>query len=161
MSVRSHGTWFQLDEYSCNLYVNILPKFVEKIQVSLKSAKNNGYFTWRRMYIDDSIFQFFSEWEMFRAKLVEKVKTLFPKVVACVRSWRKIWFSRTGYYDNIILRMRFACWITKTTDAHSEYIILVAFPQQQSLRDGATLLTLDVPCPSLFIQARYAQELFL
>ena len=43
-------------------------------------------------------------------------------------------------YDNIIRRMRFACWITKTTDAHSEYVILVAFPRQQCLRDGATLL---------------------
>jgi hypothetical protein len=28
-------------------------KSVEKIQVSLKFAKNNGYFTWRPMYIYD------------------------------------------------------------------------------------------------------------
>jgi hypothetical protein len=26
--------------------------------------------------------------------------------------------------DNIIWRMRFACWITKATDTHSEYVIL-------------------------------------
>jgi hypothetical protein len=25
--------------------------------------------------------------------------------------------------DNIIWRMRFACWITKATDTHSEYVI--------------------------------------
>ena len=30
-----------------------LNKFVEKIQVSLKSNKNNGYFTWRRFHIFD------------------------------------------------------------------------------------------------------------
>jgi len=32
--------------------------------------------------------------------------------------------------------MLFVCWITKATDAHSEYIvlILIAFPQQQRLR---------------------------
>jgi len=26
--------------------------------------------------------------------------------------------------DNIIRRMRFACWITEATDIHSEYVIL-------------------------------------
>jgi hypothetical protein len=30
-----------------------------------------------------------------------------------------------------IQRKRFACWITKATDTHSEYVILVAFPRQQ------------------------------
>ena len=30
-----------------------------------------------------------------------------------------------------ILRMRVACWITKATDTHSEYVILIAFPRQQ------------------------------
>jgi hypothetical protein len=28
--------------------------------------------------------------------------------------------------DNIIQRMRFACWITKATDTHSEYEIVIA-----------------------------------
>jgi len=27
-------------------------------------------------------------------------------------------------------RMRFACWIPKATNAHSEYLILIAFPLQ-------------------------------
>jgi hypothetical protein len=30
--------------------------------------------------------------------------------------------------DNIIRRMRFACWITKVTDTPSKYVILIAFP---------------------------------
>jgi len=32
-------------------YLSIFLKYVEKIQVSLKSDKNNGYFTWRPRYI--------------------------------------------------------------------------------------------------------------
>jgi hypothetical protein len=31
--------------------------------------------------------------------------------------------------ENIIQRMRFACWISKATDTHLEYLILIAFPQ--------------------------------
>jgi hypothetical protein len=27
--------------------------------------------------------------------------------------------------DNIILRMRFACWVTKAIDTHSEYVALI------------------------------------
>jgi hypothetical protein len=32
--------------------------------------------------------------------------------------------------DSIIWRMCFACWITKATDTHSEYVILIAFMWQ-------------------------------
>jgi len=38
-----------------------------------------------------------------------------------------------------IQRMRFACWMTKSTDTHSEYVILMAFPQQW-LRERACLV---------------------
>jgi hypothetical protein len=40
--------------------------------------------------------------------------------------------------DNIIWRMRFACWITKATDTHSERVILTDFPRQQRLRERAS-----------------------
>ena len=50
--------------------------------------------------------------------------------------------------DNIIWRMRFACWITKTTDTHSEYVILIVFPRQQWLRERASMLRLHVHCMS-------------
>jgi len=39
-----------------------------------------------------------------------------------------------------IWRMRVACWISNTIDTHSEYVILIAFPLQQWLRESATLL---------------------
>ena len=48
--------------------------------------------------------------------------------------------------DNIIRRMRTECWITKATDTHSEYVILIAFPRQQWLRERASVLRLYVYC---------------
>jgi hypothetical protein len=42
--------------------------------------------------------------------------------------------------DNVIRRLRFACWISKATDTHSEYEIFTAFPRQQWLRERATML---------------------
>ena len=38
-------------------------------------------------------------------------------------------------------RMRYACWITKTTDTPSDYVILIPFPQQQWFRERASLLS--------------------
>jgi hypothetical protein len=37
------------------LYLSIFRKSVEKIKVSLKSEKNNGYFVWRPTYVYDNI----------------------------------------------------------------------------------------------------------
>jgi len=42
--------------------------------------------------------------------------------------------------DNMIGRMRNACWITKATNALSEYVIFFAFPLQQWLRERASVL---------------------
>jgi hypothetical protein len=42
--------------------------------------------------------------------------------------------------DNIIKCMRIVCWITKATDKYSEYVILIAFPRQQWLRERAAML---------------------
>ena len=41
---------------------------------------------------------------------------------------------------NVIRRTRFAFWITKVTDTHSEYVILAAFPRQQWLSERASML---------------------
>jgi hypothetical protein len=39
--------------------------------------------------------------------------------------------------DNKIQRMRFVCCITKATDTHSEYVILIDFPRQHWLSERA------------------------
>ena len=41
----------QLKDFHENLYLSIFRKPIQKIQVPLKYAKNEGYFTWRPMYI--------------------------------------------------------------------------------------------------------------
>ena len=40
-----------------------------------------------------------------------------------------------------------AYWITKVTDTHPEYVILIAFSQQRWLRDRASMLRLYVKLP--------------
>jgi len=39
-----------------------------------------------------------------------------------------------------IWRMRVACWIHKATDTHSEYVTIIAIPQQQWLHVHASIL---------------------
>ena len=49
-------------------------------------------------------------------------------------------YCRTGQAtdDSITWRMRIACFVTKATDTHSEYVILIAFSRQQWLRERAS-----------------------
>jgi len=42
-------------------------------------------------------------------------------------------------------RMHIACWITKATNTRPEYVILIAFPQQQWLQERATMLHYTLP----------------
>jgi len=44
--------------------------------------------------------------------------------------------------DNIIQGMRVTCWIIKDTDTHSEYVILIAYPQQRWLHERVSMLRL-------------------
>jgi len=48
--------------------------------------------------------------------------------------------ARQATDDNIIRRMRFACWIHKATGTHSEYVIFIAFLLQQNLHERAAIL---------------------
>ena len=51
-------------------------------------------------------------------------------------------YGRVGYAtdENIMWRMRIACWIINATKTPSEYVIFTAFPRQQWLRECASLL---------------------
>ena len=42
--------------------------------------------------------------------------------------------------NNKIWHMRIVCWMTKATDTHSEYVILIAFPRRHWLREHASVL---------------------
>jgi hypothetical protein len=41
--------------------------------------------------------------------------------------------ARHAPRDNIVRRIRFACWVTKAIDRNSEYVIFIALSQQQWL----------------------------
>jgi hypothetical protein len=71
---------------------------------------------------------------MFHTKFVEKFKThilcsitfFYENRAVCKITWKNSLRVRQATDDNIIRRMRFGCWITKATDTHSEYLILVS-----------------------------------
>ena len=52
--------------------------------------------------------------------------------------WKNI--VESGRPQMTIWRMRIAFWTTEPTNTHSEYVILIAFPLQQWLRERASLL---------------------
>jgi hypothetical protein len=69
---------------------------------------------------------------MFRTKVVEKNRNIFifnnifsPKIVQFMRYVKK--YCRAGKATDDVWRMRFACWIPKATDTHSEYVVVIAF----------------------------------
>jgi len=46
----------------------------------------------------------------------------------------------------IIRRKRFECWITKGTNAHSEYVLLLVLPRQKWLLETASVLRYMYVC---------------
>jgi hypothetical protein len=105
-------------------YLRIFSKICREMQVSLKSIKNNRYFTWR-----PTEFLIISRSVLLRMRNVsgesctENQNTFylqyyFSKIVSFLRWQMAIW------------RMRIACWIPKTTN--SEYVVLIAVPLQYS-----------------------------
>jgi len=61
--------------------------------------------------------------------------------------WKK--YCRAGQATdyNIARRTRIACWITKATDTHSEYVILIAFHGKMIMRKSFNV-TFYIHCPS-------------
>jgi hypothetical protein len=43
-------------------------------------------------------------------------------------------------HENILRRMRFACWINEATDTQSEHVIFIVFPQQNWLSERTSML---------------------
>jgi len=77
-------------------------------------------------------------------KAVEEIKIHFV-LITCFENrafyeimWKNI-VQRTRR-QIIIWRMRIACWMTKATNTHSEYVILIAVPLQQRLHERASVL---------------------
>jgi len=58
---------------------------------------------------------------------------------------------RQAIDNNIIRRMRFVCWITRTSDTHSEYVILTAIQRQQLFPESASVFRLVPVWPSVML----------
>ena len=56
-----------------------------------------------------------------------------------------------------------ACWITKATDTHSEYVMIIAFVRQQWLHESTLILRLQAHCPLclyFFYEGINSKEIF-
>ena len=61
------------------------------------------------------------------------------KIVLFKRKLEKFGRGRQATDHNTIRYMRFVLCITKATNTHSEYVILIAFTRQQCLRERPSL----------------------
>jgi hypothetical protein len=84
------------------------------------------------MYIHVYLAEFFLKLEMFRTKVVDKIKsdvlcsvTFFRKSYRLRGNVEKYGTAKQATEENKIRRMRFACWMTKATDTHSDYVIVL------------------------------------
>jgi len=96
--------------------------------------KNTGTIVFRFRQVLLYFPELLLELEMFQTKFVEKTKTHFMfkksfprKSCHLLNNVEKYSSFRQTTDDNIIRIMRFACWINKTTNTHSEYVILTSF----------------------------------
>jgi len=82
---------------------------------------------------------------MFQRKAVEKIKANILSETFFWKSYRlwdnvgKYGKTRQATGDNI-RRKGIVYWVTKATDANSEYVILFFFPRQQWFRDRTSIL---------------------
>jgi hypothetical protein len=103
---------------------------------------------------------------MFQTEFVDKIKTytlcskFFSRKSCRLRdNVEKYGTARQATDDNITRRMRFACWITKATDTHSGYVILIALPRQERLRERASMLRYTYTVRLVMIGSVYCRVL--
>jgi hypothetical protein len=84
---------------------------------------------------------------MLKKKILEKIKTQILRSITLFRKSRCLWDNMERYGtarqvtdDKILWCIRFACWIAKATNTHSECEIRIACAQQQWLCECASML---------------------
>jgi hypothetical protein len=129
--------------FSWNLRFEYFQKSVKKIQVSLKSCKDNRYLH-EDMYFWSNLAHFL-EWEMFHTKVVEEMKTfhlhfffVFGKPAVSEIMWKNI--VELYRPQMTIWCLCIACWIPKATNTYSEYQNTFCFPLQQWLCNCTSLV---------------------
>ena len=100
------------------------------------------------MYIYDNILlNVFQNKKIFGQICRENQNTISHPIIffflkSCLREimWEK--YGRVVQFteDNVTRCMRLAYWIPKATNTHLEYVIFIAFPQQQWLPESVSVL---------------------
>jgi hypothetical protein len=97
-------------------------------------------------------------------KIVDKIKT---HILCSITFWKSchLWDNVEKYgwagqaTDEVIQHEYFACWFTKATDIHSQYVILIGFPWQQWLHEHPSILCLYLHCLSYFLPIELLKRL--
>jgi hypothetical protein len=116
-------------------YLNIFPKSVTKIQVSLKPDNTNGHLRWRHTHLYKNILLNLLKTRNILDKICREIQKgilcsitfFFIKSCPLWENVEKIGRARQATDNSIIWRMHFVYWLTKATDLHSEYVILFFF----------------------------------
>jgi hypothetical protein len=82
--------------------------------------------------------------------IIRSITFFFSEIVPFMRYVEKYGTTRQVLDEQVIRWIHFVCWISKATDKHSEYEIIIAFPQQKWLCECASLLCVHVRA-SLFM----------
>jgi len=117
-------------------------EFFENLSRKFKFHYNRTRIT-GPLHGDQCKFMKISDWilgRMRKSKYTFYVQKFFPENNHLWDNVEKC--GRVGHAtsNNIIWCVCFACQITKATDTHSEYIILIAFPRQQWVCECASIL---------------------
>ena len=144
----SGTTQLPLDGLSWNLILSTFWNSVEKIHVSLKSDKNNGYTLHedlRKSMISRGIILIMGN--VSDKSCRENQNKYFRFNIFFLRKSCRLWdnaekcrTARETTKDNATRRMHFACWLTTVTNTHSEYVVLTVFPRQPRLNERASML---------------------
>jgi len=116
-------TRLPLDGLKWNLILRIFRKSVQKIHVSLKSDKNNGYFTWRPTHVYYWFLLIMRNVSDKSCREHQNIRThtscsFFLKSCLLWDNVGKYCTAGQDTNDNTIRRMRIACWITMATATH-------------------------------------------
>jgi hypothetical protein len=77
--------------------------------------------------------------EKFKTQILCSI-TFFLNCAVYDIIWKNIVETGQTTYENIRRRILIGCWITKATNTHCEYVILIYFALQQLLQERASML---------------------
>ena len=131
-------------------YLSIFKTSAEKMQVPLKSDKNKGHFTWSLIYIFIISRSFLLRMKNVSDKICREIRNThvrFNNFFFFRKSWR-LWDMWKNTVERSRLQHSIACWIPKSTNTHSEYVILYCLSTASIVARTGLSVTLYAHCLS-------------